>query len=142
MAYDYKSLVSRFYNEVENQGKLEVVDELFDPAFRDVHNSASPFPVQGTDGVKKLAAGLHNALDIRVDVIDLVAEGDKVTAHINCHVTHKFDFMGAAPTGKQFDMQGVEIFRGVNGKLAERWVFIDQLPMMRALGVVPTPAPH
>lgn len=136
MADDYSNLVRRFYEEVENQGKLEVVDELFDPTFRDVHNSASPFPVHGIDGVKKLAEGLHHALNIHIDVLDLVAQGDKVAAHLNCHVTHQSDFMGVAPTGKQFEMQGVEIFLGRNGKLIERWVFIDQLPMMRALGVI------
>ena len=142
MASDYKSMVRRFYEEVETGQRLELVEELIHPDFRDVHNSAAPFPVVGVEVVKKLATGLHHALDLRIEILDLVAEGDKVTAHINCHVTHKADFMGKPPTGQQYEMQGVEIFRGKDGKLAERWVFIDQMPMMRALGVIPTPGAH
>ena len=44
--------------------------------------------------------------------------------------------------GKSFTSQGVEIFRVANGKLVERWVFIDQLPVMRELGIIPKPAAH
>src|SRR5690348_11218731 len=107
MAHDYKSMVKRFYEEVENGQKLELVDELIHPDFRDVHNSASPFEVVGIDGVKKLAVGLHHAMDLRIDVLNLIAEGDMVTAHINCHATHQTDFMGKAATGQHFEMQGV-----------------------------------
>jgi predicted ester cyclase len=142
MATDYKSMVRRFYEEVENRQKLDVADELIHPEFRDVHNSASPFPVEGIEGVKKLATGLHHALDLQIEILELIAEGDRVTAHINCHVKHQSEFMGKAPTDEQFEMQGVEIFRGKDGKLAERWVFIDQIPMMRALGVLPNPGTH
>ncbi|MSQ71249.1 MAG: ester cyclase [Betaproteobacteria bacterium] len=137
MSEQNKSLVRRFYDEVENQGKLEVVDELFAADFRDVYNTASPFPVKGIEGVKKLAVGLHEHLDLTIEIEDLVAEGDTVVARIACGITHKNPFMGAAPTGRKFVARGVEIFRVVGGKLAERWVYIDMMPMMKELGVVP-----
>ena len=137
-----KNLVRRFYEEVENQGKLEVADELIDPNFRDVYNSASPFPVAGIDGIKKLAVGLKNAMDLHLVMEDLIAEGDLVVARMTSHTTHKSEFMGVAPTGKHIDSQLVEIWRVVNGKLAERWVFVDMMPMLRGLGVLPPPAPR
>ena len=139
MSEENKTLVRRFYEEVENQQKLEVVDELFDPNFRDVYNSASPFPVKGLEGVKQLAVGLKNAMDLHLTIEDLIAEGDMVVARLSSHVTHKAPFMGVAPTGKHVDSQLVEIFRVANGKLIERWVFVDMLPMMRELGVLPSP---
>ena len=37
--------------------------------------------------------------------------------------------------------KGVEIFRVVNGKLAERWIYIDMVPAMKELGTFPA-APH
>lgn len=137
MSEHNKNLVRRFYEEFENQHKLEVADELVSPDFRDVYNTASPFPVAGIDGVKKLATALHENLNITIRVEDLVAEGDRVVARISSSVTNKVPFMGVPPTGRQFVSHGVEIFRVVDGKLAERWVFIDQLPMMRELGVIP-----
>jgi predicted ester cyclase len=132
-----KNLVRRFYEEVENQGKLELVDELFAPDFRDVYNTASPFPVAGVEGVKKLAAALHDHLNLSITVEDLVAEGDRVVARISSTSTHKTPFFGVAPTGRQFVNNGVEIFRVAGGKLAERWVYIDRIPMMKELGVIP-----
>lgn len=136
MSEQNKQLVRRFYEEVENQHKLEVVDELFSTDFRDTHNSASPFPVSGIDGVKKLAAGLQAALDLSIHIEDLIAEGDRVVARISCGITNKTPFLGAVPTGRRFTVAGVEIFRVANGKLAEREVFIDMMPVMLELGIV------
>lgn len=132
-----KNLVRRFYEEVENQQKLDLVDELVAADFRDVYNSAAPFPVVGTDGVKKLAAALHENLNLHITIEDLVAEGDRVVARISSTSTHKIPIMGVPPTGRQLSNQGVEIFRVIGGKLAERWVFIDRVPMMKELGILP-----
>ena len=137
MSEQNKRLVQRFYDEVENQQKLDVADELIAADFRDVYNGAAPFPVVGVAGIKKLAAGLHAMFDLTIKVEDLVADGDKVVARIACGFTHKSPFLGAAPTGRKFVVQGVEIFRVVNGKLAERWVFIDSVPMLKDLGALP-----
>ncbi len=134
-----KTLVRRFYQEVENEGNLDLIDELFDPNFRDVYNTVAPFPIVGAEAVKKLAAALKSMMDIHLEIADLVAEDDLVVARLSGHITQKFDFMGVPPTNRQFPINGVEIFRVANGKLSERWVFIDQLPMMQELGVVPSP---
>lgn len=142
MADDYKTLVRRLYEEVENGQKLEVVEELIHPDFRDVHNSVSPFPVVGVEGIKKLAGALHEVMELQVEILDLIQEGDMVAAHLKFHSIHKTDFMGKPPTGRPLESQGVEVFRGREGKLAERWVYIDQLPIMRELGVLPPPAAH
>jgi predicted ester cyclase len=136
MSEHNKQLVRRFYEEVENGHNLAVVDELFAPEFRDVYNSASPFAVAGIEGVKKLAVGLHEALDLSIRIEDLIAEGDRVVARIACGITNKTPFLGHPPTGRRFTVQGVEIFRVVAGKLLEREVFIDMMPVMLELGIV------
>ena len=51
-------------------------------------------------------------------------------------MTHKRPFL-RAPTGKRLNTKGVEIFRVVNGKLAERWIYIDMVPTMKELGTFP-----
>lgn len=142
MSEHNKTLVRRFYEEVENDGKLDVVEELFDPDFRDVYNSVAPFPVNGHEGVKQLAVGLKKAMNLHLTVENLIAEGDFVVAHLTSHSTHQAPFMGVEPTGKQIESQLVEIFRVVDGKLKERWVFVDMMPMLRAIGVLPSPGQH
>jgi predicted ester cyclase len=132
-----KQLVRRFYDEVENQGRLEVTEELFTADFRDVYNSSSPFPVVGIDGVKKLATALKEHLGLHITIEDLIAEGDRVVARISSTSTPKVPVMGVDTGGRSFSGQGVEIFRVAGGKLAERWVFIDRVPLMKELGVFP-----
>jgi predicted ester cyclase len=139
---DAKALVRRFYEEMENEGRLEVADEICDPSFHDVHNSSARGPVQDIAGLKRLAKALHDETGIRITVEDLVEEGDLIVARISSRTTLKGDFMGVPAAGRSFSSQGVEIFRVANGKLAERWVFIDQLPIMRELGIIPNiPSP-
>jgi predicted ester cyclase len=134
-----KQLVRRLYDEVENQLKLNVADEIIAPEFKDTYNTAAPFPVVGIDGIKKLAQALHDAMDMHITVEDLIAEGDRVVARISAETTHKVPMFGVAPTGKRSKGAGVEIWRVANGKLAERWVFIDMLAMMQQLGAA---VPH
>ncbi|HVA26227.1 MAG TPA: ester cyclase [Chloroflexota bacterium] len=142
MAIDGKALVRRFYEEMENEGRLEVADEICDPGFRDVHNSSARGPVEGIEGIKRLAKVLRDQLNIRITIEDLIAEGDRVVARISSRTTYSGDFMGVPAAGKSFTSQGVEIFRVANGKLVERWVFIDQLPVLRELGIIPKPTAH
>jgi predicted ester cyclase len=137
MSEQNKQLVRRLYEEVENQLKLEVADEIVAADFRDTYNTAAPFPVVGVEGIKKLATALHEAMGIHLEVEDLIAEGDRVVARISGHITHKVPLFGVAPTGRQIPTHGVEIWRVANGKLAERWVFIDMAATMKELGVLP-----
>ena len=55
----------------------------------------------------------------------------------SCRGTHKGDFNGIAPTGKQFTVSGVTVARVSNGKIAEGYVNWDALGLMQQLGVVP-----
>ena len=53
--------------------------------------------------------------------------------------THKGEYMGIAPTGKQVTLTGIAISRVVDGKTVEEWGEMDNLGMMQQLGVVPPP---
>jgi len=78
--------------------------------------------------------------DLRVTVDDLLAEADKVAAHITMKGTHKGEFMGIAPTGRQVEMRISDIVRIAGGKAVERWGVEDSLGMLTQLGVVTPPA--
>jgi len=122
MSEQNKELVRRFYEEVENEGNLDLVDELVDPNFRDVYNFASPFPVRGVDGIKQLVTALRSRDNFHLTIEELIAEGDKVVARLSSSRTVQ------TPTGEQVKTQLVEILRIANGKLLERWVIIDMGP--------------
>ena len=82
----------------------------------------------------------HTALgDFRVTVENIVAEGDKVALHLTWGGTHKGEFAGIAPTGKQATMTVINIYRVEGGKIAEQWAVADMLGLMQQLGAVPPP---
>ncbi len=68
-----------------------------------------------------------------------VAAGDKVANRLVFRGTHKGDFQGIPPTGKQVTVTAITIERVVGGKIVEHWIQYDALGMMQQLGVIPAP---
>jgi len=76
--------------------------------------------------------------DLRMDVEDVVANGDKVVARVRFIASNRGEFMGMPATGKSVDVQLIDIFRfGADGLVHEHWGVLDALAMMQQLGVVP-----
>ncbi|MEE9459587.1 MAG: ester cyclase [Candidatus Bathyarchaeia archaeon] len=131
-----KVLVRRFVEEVQSQHKLTTVDEIMDPNMID--HAAQPSSLNSVETFKKFFSGMLIAFpDIKVDIHNQVAEGDKVVTHKTFHGTHKGEFMGIPPTGKKVALEVIDIFRIAGGKFAEHWAVIDMMSMMQQLGVIP-----
>ncbi len=133
-----KALVRRVYEEIHNKGNFAAVDELV--AINFIDHNAPPEISPGPEGIKQTFTMFRNAFpDLNVTVEDMIAEGDKVVARITLRGTHKGEFMGIAPTGKQIKLATIDIVRIAGGKIAERWGVGDNLGMMEQLGVIPAP---
>ena len=138
-----KAVVQRVVDEIINQGKLDLADELFSPNYhshRDLTRDASPSAAgaDGPDSIKQDVGGVRAAFPDVHCVTDLmVAEGDKVMARITLTGTHNGTFLGAAPTGKRFKRTGMHMVRLEDGKIVEQWVQSDDLSMLQQLGMVP-----
>ena len=134
-----KAIVRRWYEEGFTKGNLAAVDELIATDFVD-HNQPAPGLAGGLEGTKEVITMMRTAFpDFRITVEDMVAEGDKVVARVTARATHKGEFMGIAPTGKQAAIEVIDIVRIAGGKMVERWGIFDQLGLMQKLGVVPPP---
>jgi steroid delta-isomerase-like uncharacterized protein len=66
---------------------------------------------------------------------DMLAEDDKVVVRFTLRATHRGEFMGVPATGKQVAVPGIIIYRLAGGKIAEHWMQVDSVEMMRQLGV-------
>jgi steroid delta-isomerase-like uncharacterized protein len=78
--------------------------------------------------------------DMRMDVEDIIASGDKAVARVRVTGTNKGEFMGMPATGKSVAMKLIDITRfDDNGLAREHWGVADQLTLMQQLGVVPAP---
>jgi predicted ester cyclase len=77
--------------------------------------------------------------DFRMEVRDLIAEGDKVVGYFKCSGTHQGEWRGIPPSGRRFqDVDEVYIFRVEHGRLASAIAVVeDNLTRMRQLGIAP-----
>lgn len=124
--------------ELQEHGDLNTVDQVIAPNW--VNHDGSESPLQGPEGFKRLTMGFRSAFsDIRLEIEDMLAEGDKVAARWRFRGTNSGSFQGMPPTGKAVDVKATGIFRVVDGKVTDNWVNMDFLGLLQQLGVVPAP---
>jgi len=131
-----KAVVRRYYDEVLNQRKVDVLDQI---AVED-YVEHDPFPGQGNglaDLKARVAALQHMFNPLRFTVEDVIAEGDKVVARNTVTGTHQGEFMGVGPTGKSVTYNEIFIFRFADGLVVETWGVVDVYAQMKQIGVIP-----
>jgi len=137
-ADENKQLFRRFIEEVANQGKIAVVDELVTADM--IEHEEIPGIPRNREGVKQAFTLFRTAFpDLQVTIEDLIAEGDQVVGRETWRGTHRGAFMEIPPTGKQVEFAAIDIVRIANGKMVEHWGQTDMLGMLQQLGVVPAP---
>ena len=118
-----KMVVRRLVAEVLNGGHLEVIDQLYTPelapaARRWIAPFRASFP------------------EVHMEIVELIAEGDKVVGRFTCSATHLGEWLGQAPTGRRFErVDEVSIFRFRDGKIAHAWSLEDTLSRLQQLGL-------
>jgi steroid delta-isomerase-like uncharacterized protein len=129
-----KDLIQAFTDDFWNKQNIAAFDKYFTADY------ISHYPHGDLNGEQVL--GLCQAYftafpDLHITTDDLIAEGDKVVKVWTANCTNKGEFMGIPATGKRIVVTGIEVFRIVDGKIAENWVSMDNLGMMQQLGVIP-----
>ena len=133
---EIKALMTRFYQEVLNEGRLQAIDELCAPEI--VNHEAPPEFPRGLEGVRAWVNMFRaGAPDLHVTVEDVIAEGDRGVARVVFRGTHKGDLYGIPPTGKEFTIESIDIVRVERDKAVEHWGLTDVASMMEQLGVLP-----
>ena len=137
-----KELARRSVEEIWNQGKLNVIDDLVaeGATFHDPNVPGGKFT--GPQGFKQFVEIYRGAFpDVHFTINDQIAEGDKVATRWTATGTQKGALMGIAPTNKRSTVTGTDLGRWADGKVVEEWLSYDMLGMLQQLGVVPTLAP-
>jgi steroid delta-isomerase-like uncharacterized protein len=137
---DHAGTARRLYDLI-NAGDIEGFGQQVADDF--VEHEETPGLAPTKDGVRAFFRMQLAAFpDLRMDVEDVVANGDKVVARVRYSGTNRGEFMGTPATGKSVDVQLIDIFRfGDDGLLREHWGVLDALAMMQQLGVVPVGPP-
>jgi steroid delta-isomerase-like uncharacterized protein len=75
--------------------------------------------------------------DMQFTLQDVVASDDRVAVRWTMEATHGGPLVGIPPTGKRVQQRANVIYRCDDGKLAEIWAQMDQMGMLRQLGIDP-----
>jgi steroid delta-isomerase-like uncharacterized protein len=99
--------------------------------------------LEGLEAWRQFTAPFVEAFpDLRPTIQDIAAEGDTVAARVAFRGTHRGEFQGLPPTGKQVAFSSMEFNRVVDGKVEEHWVEINLLGLVQQLGVANIPGPR
>ena len=133
-----KAAVRRFCEAV-NTGDAEVISNTIDELVAPDAAISTPLPLEAT-GAQLLKDAFGRLLraypDLRIEVDDVIAEGDKVVARNTVTGTHQGEHMGVAPTGRFVSYGEIFICRFAGGRIAETWGIVDVLGQMRQLGAI------
>ena len=135
MSLDTNKQLARDYFKAFLARDLVWFRDHIEPGFRR-HDPGLPFEVIGPQGVERLADALLPAIpDMRLDIEDVVAEGEKVLVRLRIRGTQQGELLGIPPTGRALDVAVLDLFQIRDGRLVEHWALLDNLGMLRQLGV-------
>jgi steroid delta-isomerase-like uncharacterized protein len=132
-----RTLIERYFNELFNQGKVELLAELLHPDYVN-HSPGTPELPRGRDGVGMVVAGLRRAFpDLRYSIDDLVIAADAVATRTTMTGTHRGDLFGLPATGRSVQVAQFTVEHIKDGKIIAHHRLTDDLSLLRQLGVLP-----
>ena len=131
-----KQLVRQFF-EASDRQDAEMMDQLVSSTNYSLHFSGMP-PMNWNTNKEQFLAPFNKAFpDLRRNIVDMVAEGDKVAVSINVTGTYKGEFQGIPATGKQVSFTAMDILTIIDGKITEEWATADMMGLMQQIGAIP-----
>lgn len=136
---DNETAMRRTY-ELLSAGDVDGFGRLLSDDF--VEHEEVPGLSPTREGVLDLFRGYLVAFpDLRMEVLDLLASGDKTVARVKATGTHDGEFMGLPPSGRAVEVQLIDIMRFEDGLVVEHWGVMDMLGMLQQLGALPDGLP-
>jgi steroid delta-isomerase-like uncharacterized protein len=133
-----KEIVRRFFDAF-NDKDLETFESLVDPEIV-IHDPLfgenSGIEIFRVVGMTFLTA----FPDQHTEITLLTCEADLVTCIHRHRGTHLGELMGFPPSGRPIDIEGIEVLRVADGRIAEFWRHDDDAGMMKQIGMIPEPA--
>jgi len=130
-----KAVIRRYKEDILNSRDLTALDLIVAEDYLD--HAAFPKQGPGRAGLKQRVAYLFDAFDPHWTVHDIVAERDIVVARWSHSGIHRGEFLRLQPTGREFTMRGIDIYRVTAGKMSEHWNVVDMFGLYQQLGLLP-----
>jgi len=130
-------LLAEVFRRVNERDLASLASDLIAPDFVR-HDLADLWVgVAGQAGVQDFLGMLTAAApDLRLDIEDMVEDGDRVAVRFTLSGTHSgAPLLGVEATGNRFDLNAINIYRVADRRVAETWQLSDGLGLHRAVGL-------
>jgi predicted ester cyclase len=130
-----QTLVRRYFHEVLDGGRIEIVEELFHPECV-MHRPGGT--VKGLDAVRGVAARrLESFSEFQTEILDVFGAADRLVVRLQHHGVGgglwRSRFGSYDITGKTVTWNAIAIFRFADQRIIEEWVTRDELGMILQL---------
>jgi steroid delta-isomerase-like uncharacterized protein len=125
-----KAVAARVFDEIFNQGKFQVADEIYASDFVN-HGLHRNFDLQEDQAA--VHAEKKGFPDLKITVDLMVAEGDLVTVVWTFRGTNTAAGYGLPPTGARIELRGITVWRIVDEKIREEWTSFDDMQAAQQL---------
>jgi steroid delta-isomerase-like uncharacterized protein len=131
MSVEENKAVARRFVEAANRGDPVALKRVMADNFQ--ARSLAGDMNFGPEAFSILTERVKSVPDFRSQIIDMIAEGDKVVVLGRDTGTPVAEYMGIPATGKSFDVTWVDVYRIVNGRIAEMIVEMNFDAMRRQI---------
>jgi predicted SnoaL-like aldol condensation-catalyzing enzyme len=113
-----KQVLSRLADKLSARTPIDVADH-FTPGFR-LHDPNAPQIATGLDGAREMLDGIMKwAPDLKIEIVDTLEEGDRITVRWRLTGTHN---------GKRSEASILAIYRFEGARIAEDWGIGSRAP--------------
>ncbi len=131
-----RALLVRYFEEVWNQGKLDVLDELLAHDYVN-HSSSTPDPRPGPADLKPIVTEMRRGIpDLQYEILDMVVAVDKIAAYVRMTGTHSGTLFGMKPSGGKIDVKQMQFEWIREGRIVQHWRLTDDLSLLKQMGQI------
>jgi steroid delta-isomerase-like uncharacterized protein len=132
-----KAVVRNLYGALNAGDLSKFADGLADDV---VEHEELPGLTPDKAGVVQFFRGAMAGVEgFRMNIEEIMAEGDRVTVRATVSGKHTGELMGIPATGKDLNVPLADYFRVQGGKVAEHWGVMDSGTMLMQMGIVKMP---
>ena len=130
-----KKIVRRYIEEAVNTGNIEELDKYISQNYIETLDPSKK--TLGVEGARQHIMGVRQTFpDLHLTVEKQFSEGDWVVTCITARATHKGEWLGIKPTGKEVEITGVNVDKIVNGRIVEHGGAANMFEALLGIGAI------
>lgn len=136
-----KKTIRFLYENILNNKKFELLDRVISPEYTGIGNTNG----KGVESFRSTVQAVMNAFpDIQWNILDMMADGDKVIVRWTWTAAHTQPFRSIPASGKTVTDNAIVVYQLQDGKVINAWMQGDRLGVLLQIGLIPPgliPAP-